>query len=112
MKMDDPVTQHKHIISELATRHPDLAYIHLVEARVAGTFDQEAPVHETLDFARDAWRKTGQAFLVAGGYTAETAITRVEKEGNETDCVVFGRHYIANVSVSFWYHSLLLTTTR
>ena len=87
--MDDPVTQHKHIISELATRHPNLAYIHLVEARIAGAIDQEASAHENLDFARDIWKKAGQAFLAAGGYTPESTIAHVEKEGNEM--AVFGK---------------------
>lgn len=46
MRMKDPIPQFSHVISELAKRHPSLAYIHLVEPRVTGFIDREVQAGE------------------------------------------------------------------
>jgi NADPH2 dehydrogenase len=97
MRMEDPVPQFSYLVSELAKRHPDLAYFHGIEGRVSGAEDADSI--ETLDFLRDIWRPTGRPFLSAGGYTPVSALEHVEKAGHENEMIVFGRHFIANVSL-------------
>ena len=51
MKMADPKPTFSYIVSELAQRHPDFAYIHLVEPRVEGNVDRtviDGEVSETV----------------------------------------------------------------
>ena len=103
MRMKDPVPQFSHVVSELATRYPNLAYIHAVEPRVDGIEDAAGvpPVGESLDFMRDIWRRTGRPFLSAGGFKPASALEHMTKPGYENEMVVFGRLFIANVSISF-----------
>lgn len=97
--MQDPIPQFTHLISELANRHPTLSYVHLVEPRaIGGGVDVSPQQGESLDFARAAWKQTGRPFLVAGGYTPELALEHMKIAGHENDVVVFGRHFLANVS--------------
>ena len=95
MKMVDPKPQFTHFISELASRHPNLSYIHLIEGRADEGVEN---VEETLDFAIDAWRPTGQPFFMAGGLTRENAVAIMEREGMDNVALVFGRWFLANVS--------------
>lgn len=99
MKQEDPLPQFSHIISSLADSFPNLSYIHLVEPRVNGIFDKVCPEGESLDFARQIWKKTGKPLFVAGGYTPENALEHMAVPGHENDVCVFGRWYIANVSL-------------
>lgn len=93
MKMVDPKPQFTHFISELASRHPTLSYIHLIEGRADEGVEN---VQETLDFAIDAWRPTGQPFFMAGGLTRENALAIMEREGMDNVALVFGRWFLAN----------------
>jgi NADPH2 dehydrogenase len=106
MRMADPIPQFSHLLSELAKSHPDLAYVHLVDPRVAGMADPriagqadntDVGKEDTLDFARDIWRPTGSALLVAGGFNAEFALDHYDVPGRENEAVVFGRWFISNV---------------
>lgn len=42
MRMTDPRPSFSHVVSELAKRHPNLSYIHLIESRVTGIDDRES----------------------------------------------------------------------
>ena len=95
MKMVDPKPQFSHFISELASRHPTLSYIHLIEGRADEGVEN---VEETLDFAIDAWRPTGQPFFIAGGLTRENALAIMERRGMDNVALVFGRWFLANVN--------------
>ena len=95
MKMVDPKPQFSHFISELASRHPTLSYMHIIEGRADQGVEN---VEETLDFAIDAWRPTGQPFFIAGGLTRENALAIMEREGMDNVALVFGRWFLANVS--------------
>ena len=44
--MTDPKPTFTHLVTELAARHPSLAYLHLVEPRVSGFEDVEASENE------------------------------------------------------------------
>lgn len=39
MRMDDPLPTFTYLVTELAARHPNLAYLHLVEPRISGDED-------------------------------------------------------------------------
>ncbi|KAJ3281934.1 hypothetical protein HDU79_010377 [Rhizoclosmatium sp. JEL0117] len=71
----------------------ELAYVHLVEPRVAGAGDALVPVDPSkvnLDVFRNVWKGV---LIVAGGYTPETAANAVESK--RADLVAFGRHFIS-----------------
>ncbi|KAI9329715.1 putative NADH-dependent flavin oxidoreductase [Obelidium mucronatum] len=71
-----------------------LAYVHLVEPRVAGAGDSLVPVNTevvNLDAFRKVWKGP---LIVAGGYLPDSAEAAV-KEGR-SDLVAFGRYFISN----------------
>ncbi|KAI0071354.1 putative NADPH2 dehydrogenase chain OYE2 [Panus rudis PR-1116 ss-1] len=82
MRMKDPKPTFSYLVSQIATRHPSLAYIHVVEDEV----DRNAN-----DFLREIWQR--RPFISANGYTRDTAIEVVEKKG---DIVAFARAFLAN----------------
>jgi NADPH2 dehydrogenase len=90
MGMEDPIPQFSDIIKKAG--HLNLAFLHLVESRVSGADDYEGS--ERLEFAYKLW---DGPFLVAGGYSPESARKVVDEEYPDKDIVVvFGRHFIAN----------------
>jgi NADPH2 dehydrogenase len=103
MKMTDPIPQFSYILNSLASAHPSLSYVHLVEPRAQGGGtdipDSERSPDESLDFARKIWARTGRPFLAAGGFTPENALAHMAGKGKENDAVVFGRWFIANVGL-------------
>ncbi|KAK8857208.1 NADH:flavin oxidoreductase/NADH oxidase family protein-like protein [Apiospora arundinis] len=91
MKMADPIPQFTDLIYK--AKHLDLAYLHLVESRIAGADDAES-AGEGLDFAYEIWDRP---ILVAGGYQAANAQKLVDEEHPDKDIVVgFGRYFISN----------------
>ena len=52
MRMDDPIPQYSHLVAELASRHPKLAYVHVVEPRVSGHEDREIVPGEVCQATR------------------------------------------------------------
>ncbi|KAF1984618.1 FMN-linked oxidoreductase [Aulographum hederae CBS 113979] len=90
MRMDDPVPQFSDIIGKL--KPLGLAYLHLVESRIAGNADVES--FDELDFAAKIW--TDAPLFIAGGYRAESARRLVDVERRDRDVVVmFGRLFIS-----------------
>lgn len=80
------------LMQELDSRVPGLAYIHMVEPRLAaGNAELEGEIDHTLNPFRKA---TSRPFLAAGGFKRDTAIAAVKS--GEADAVVFGRYFIAN----------------
>ncbi|KXN86852.1 putative inactive dehydrogenase EasA [Leucoagaricus sp. SymC.cos] len=97
MGIDDPVPQFSHFVSWLKQEFPDLAYIHVVEPRVAGDRDNETRLqrrHAANDFLRDIWFP--KPYISAGGYNRQDAIRQANARENEL--IAFGRVFIANVS--------------
>ncbi|KAF8868499.1 hypothetical protein BD779DRAFT_1481416 [Infundibulicybe gibba] len=72
--------------------HTDLAYIHLVEPRVAGIGDRTSAAHECNATLRAAWAP--RRIITAGGYDRAGALAAAEEEGDVL--VAFGRSYISN----------------
>ncbi|KAF8446358.1 hypothetical protein L210DRAFT_3392458 [Boletus edulis BED1] len=78
---------------------PKLAYLHVIEPRVAGPSDTDTALNpdENNDFLRDIWNggEGGEerAFIAAGGHTREKALRTAEDKGV---LVAFGRLYVSN----------------
>lgn len=95
MKMDDPVPQFSDLVTKLSKLN--LAYLHLVESRIAGNADVESS--ESLKFAFDIWNRP---LLVAGGFRPDTARKLVDEEYPGKDIVVmFGRYFISTPDLPF-----------
>ena len=100
MGMKDPLPTFSTFVEHIRDEHPNLAYIHVIEARVSGNttiaFSDEnrAQSNEVL---RKIWGE--RPYIAAGGMDRATAIETVGKHGG---LVAFGRHFIANVSSCFW----------
>ncbi|KAJ7830663.1 hypothetical protein B0H14DRAFT_3464667 [Mycena olivaceomarginata] len=95
MGMADPKPTFTHLVSQIKKSHPHLAYIHVVEPRIAGDNDKTDGAHGTEasnDFIRDIWRPN--PIISAGGYTRQTALERAEKDDGEL--IAFGRQFLAN----------------
>lgn len=99
MSMQDPVPQFSHFVTALKQEFPGLAYIHVVEARIAGgeTIDvQGRDFYTANDFLRAIW--SPRTYISAGGYDRQSAMQRSDEGENEL--VAFGRQFISNVSLS------------
>ena len=98
--MERPQPTFAYLVSLIRSQYPRLSYIHVGEPRVAAEFDRGVAAYESNDFLRAIWKgpdseKNGSVFLSAGGYTPENALKDADEKG---DLIVFGRHYISNVS--------------
>ncbi|TFK62756.1 NADH:flavin oxidoreductase/NADH oxidase, partial [Pluteus cervinus] len=92
MRMKDPIPQFTHYATQLKERFPKLAYLHVVEPRIAGTETIKVEVpNESNDFLRKIW--SPGVVISAGGYTRESAIRTTEEKG---DVIGFGRYFISN----------------
>ena len=95
--MKDPVPQFSHLLRGL--KELKLAYIHLVESRIAGNLDVEGT--EKCDPFIDIWAGTSP-ILLAGGFTKDSAREAIEKQYKDQDlAIVFGRYFIANPDLVF-----------
>lgn len=100
MKMEDPRPTFAYFVSQAKERFPDLAYLHVIEARVAGIEDHDSEDGDSSEFLRRIWGE--KVYIAAGGYGPETAAETVEAKGG---LIAFGRHYISNVSCFIWQAS-------
>lgn len=99
MLMKDPYPQFNYLIKELKSL--DLAYLHLVEPRVDGVFDTEAPSEYTLAPFIKLWDNQSP-IVVAGGYTSERAAQAVDEKYKEHNVLIaFGRYFISNPDLVF-----------
>ncbi|KAJ7701962.1 hypothetical protein B0H17DRAFT_923905 [Mycena rosella] len=93
MGMADPLPTFSHVIRELAARHPALAYLHLVEPRVAGNATRAAATvaaHESNAPLRALWAP--RPLIRAGGFSRAGALAAAESGA----LVAFGRLFISN----------------
>ncbi len=86
--MSDPETVFAVLLPQLEKRR--LAYVHLVEPRVAGNLDRAT----TLSLSPIRSLCGSLTVIVAGGHTAESGIAAVDN--GDADLVAYGRLYIAN----------------
>ncbi|KAI1617327.1 hypothetical protein EDD36DRAFT_431104 [Exophiala viscosa] len=99
------VAQFSHIISEL--KKLDLAYLHLVESRVAGG-DAGTAIYPGFTGRNDPFVKIWGAggnktpIVLAGGFTPDSARKVVgEHYAREKLCIAFGRYYISTPDLPF-----------
>ncbi|KAF7348153.1 NADH:flavin oxidoreductase/NADH oxidase [Mycena sanguinolenta] len=95
MGMADPVPTFSYIVSEIKRLFPDLAYIHLIEPRIAAGSDVAKSADNAVqsnDFLREIW--DDRPLISGGGFSRETAKKLADKRKNAL--VAFGRHFIAN----------------
>ena len=96
--MADPRPTFAYLVTALRDKHPKMAYLHVIEARVSGVTDVATTADENNDFLREIWNggEGGEEriFISAGGYTRDTALRTAEDKGG---LVTFGRLYITNV---------------
>lgn len=97
MKMAEPIPQFTHLIAGL--KDLKLAYLHLVESRIAGNADIEAT--EKNDPFIEQWGKTSPIFL-AGGFTPDSSRQAVDAQYKDKDvAIVFGRYWISTPDLVF-----------
>jgi NADPH2 dehydrogenase len=97
MKMADPKPQFSYFVGEL--KKLKLAYIHVVESRIAGNADVEHTAK--VNFLVDLWDNQSPV-LIAGGFTPASAKKLVDEEFKNRDvAVVFGRYFISNPDLVF-----------
>ncbi|KAI9849183.1 MAG: Chanoclavine-I aldehyde reductase fgaOx3 [Thelocarpon superellum] len=97
MKMADPVPQFSYLVRGL--QELGLAYLHLVESRIAGSQDIEAT--HSVDFAIDLWGTTSPV-LIAGGFQPDSAKRTADEIYKDRDvAVVFGRYFVSNPDLPF-----------
>lgn len=89
MGMVDPTPQFLHFINSLREDHPNLAYIHVLQPSV----ENGVRLPGSNDAFREAWAP--RPFLSADGHDRDSALRDSAQYG---DVIVFGRHFIANVS--------------
>lgn len=71
----------------------DLAYLHLIEPRIAGNIEDESRSQQPV--AAKRLRKVfGGPIIAAGGFTGDSAEAIIA--AGDADLVAFGRHFIAN----------------
>ncbi|KAJ3576063.1 hypothetical protein NP233_g692 [Leucocoprinus birnbaumii] len=95
MGMDNPIPQFTYFVEKLRREFPDLAYIHVIEPRVAGDRDDNVGAqksHSANDFLRDIWAP--KPYISAGGYSRFNAVQRTQERQNEL--IAFGRWFISN----------------
>lgn len=106
MRMADPISTFKAIISHIAKTHPKFAYVSLVEPRVSGDQDEQAETQHTAgkpsdsnNFALEILHKANIPVVSGGGYTTDpqSAFDAAEKRGV---LPAFGRAFIPNVRSS------------
>lgn len=97
MRMDDPIPQFTYVIEQL--RKFDLAYLHLIEARVCGNVDSDD--RDRIDPFVRAWGSS-KPVILAGGFTPDSAKATVDKAFRDKNVMIaFGRHFISNPDLPF-----------
>lgn len=86
------IPQFSHLLQGL--KELNIAYLHIVESRIAGRVDVEAG--ESLDPFLDLWADASPIVL-AGGFSPETAKYAVDEEQRDRNiAIAFGRAFVTN----------------
>jgi NADPH2 dehydrogenase len=94
MREADPLSLFVPWAQAIVNSQPSIAYIHAIEPRADGAVDTPGHLQkgmETLDPIRDVANRAGVNFIVAGGFTPDSAL---EHTSETNDLVAFGRHFI------------------
>ena len=97
MGMKDPLPQFSYLLKGLKALN--IAYLHLVESRIAGRVDVEAKPGESLDPLIDLWADASP-IVFAGGFSPEMAKKAVDEEYRDKDvAIAFGRAFVTNADL-------------
>lgn len=98
MRMKQPLPQFAHLVKGL--KELDLAYLHLVEARITGNDDNANS--DRITSLVEQWTDGGKTAFIAGGYKADNVNEVVDStyEGRNIG-IVFGRYFISNPDLVF-----------
>lgn len=92
MGMKDAAPQFTYLLEQI--KGLGLAYLHIVETRIAGVTD--TVTEHTIDDVVNVWAGHSP-IVIAGGYKAEEAQRLVDEHQKDKDVIVaFGRYFIAN----------------
>jgi len=96
MGMPDPIPTFTEVVTRIRDRHPDFAYIHVLEPPAS---DHSSATQKTSSqFLRDIWGD--RPYIANTDFGRDSAIETVEKEGG---LVSFARHFISNVCIMVHY---------
>ncbi|KAE8354004.1 hypothetical protein BDV28DRAFT_132050 [Aspergillus coremiiformis] len=99
MRMADPVPQFEYLAQQM--RLLRLAYVHLVEPRIAGDAEVQTSGVDSLGFFFRAYGGAGPV-VVAGGFQADSAMEAVDLRYRDYDTLVaMGRHFTSNPDLPF-----------
>lgn len=103
MAIPDPVPTYTHLVSQIRTLYPNLAYLHSTEPHATNldptdiSLSVSSDIGSSNNFIRELWGP--RPFVIDGGFKPDTALSYTEKY--PWDVVAFGRIFIANVSHYF-----------
>ncbi|KAF7296166.1 NADH flavin oxidoreductase/NADH oxidase [Mycena chlorophos] len=92
MTYTDPKPTYTYFVSELNTRFPSLAYLHIIEPRYDGMKDVAPTGDMSNDFIREIWG--ARTLIRAGGFDRESALKATEEKDSEL--IAFGRNFVGN----------------
>ncbi|KAI5824147.1 NADH:flavin oxidoreductase/NADH oxidase [Schizophyllum commune Tattone D] len=103
MGMKEPEPQFSYFVEQLKTRHPNLAYLHLVEAREHSVMVEEA--QQSNDYLRKIWAP--RPLVSCGAYSRKLAFEVADTKG---DIIAVGRPFVSNPDlVERWRHDWQLS---
>ena len=82
MRMPDPgpVETFSHLVRSIRDTHPNLAFIHVPEPRVAGATDREPSENESNDFLREIWLRGASFSVICIVLTTPTLIVSLRSQ--------------------------------
>ncbi|KAI1864091.1 uncharacterized protein JN550_009111 [Neoarthrinium moseri] len=95
----DPFPTFEYVVKQL--KPLDLAYLHLIEARITGNDDSDCGGSNNCGFLVRAWDNQSPV-LLAGGFKPDSARKVVDETYKDYDVgIVFGRYFISNPDLVF-----------
>ncbi|KAI8628999.1 NADH:flavin oxidoreductase/NADH oxidase [Xylariaceae sp. FL1651] len=99
MLMKNPYPQFEYLVKEL--KPLNLAYLHLIEARISGNIESNCGTGHSVDFLVKLWNNQSP-IIVAGGFQTESALKAVDETWKDFDVgIAFGRYFISNPDLVF-----------
>jgi NADPH2 dehydrogenase len=99
MLMEEPMPTFEYVVSQLKAL--DLAYLHLIEARITGNDDSECGGDSNCSSLVTLWDNQSPV-LLAGGFEPDSARKTVDEDYKDYDIgIVFGRYFVSNPDLVF-----------
>lgn len=99
MLMDDPDPQFRYLVQKL--KGMDLAYLHLIEARIRGNDDADCGGQRTVRWIVELWDNASPV-IISGGFNGDSAMATVDETYKGYEVLIsFGRYFVANPDLVF-----------